>query len=441
MARRKPLPVEPVELLIESLAHDGRGVGRYQGKTMFVSGALPGETVTAKVVQRRRRFDIALVQQVIEASPDRVEPACRHFSQCGGCSLQNMAPQAQLRHKQSMLAENLKRIGKVEPLRWIEPLQADVWAYRSKARLGVRYVKKKERVLVGFREKGSSFITDTQYCAILVNAIGPHLEYLSERLSSFDMRDEIPQIEVAAGDSRLSLIFRVLCKPGDADLARFRQLGNELDCDVLLQPSGPESVYPVNTTDTELSYVLPQWDLELRFQPQDFTQVNTALNRGMVAQALFYLQPERNDTVLDLFCGLGNFSLPIARMASHVTGVEGDLNMVKRAEENARSNSISNTAFFCADLFQPLLTQPWSQVHFDKVMLDPPRSGAEEVSKWLLTKRPQVIVYVSCNPSTLARDAHLLVENGDYVLREAGIMDMFPHTAHTEAMAVFCLRT
>ncbi|MBN1377967.1 MAG: 23S rRNA (uracil(1939)-C(5))-methyltransferase RlmD [Gammaproteobacteria bacterium] len=437
MSRYKSLNNEPVELLIESMAHDGRGVGRHNGKAVFIDGALPGETVRAQLKQRRRKFDIAQLQQVLTVSPDRVEAKCRHYDQCGGCSLQHMDSQAQLRSKQTLLAESLNRIGKVQPQSWLQPLQADIWGYRGKARLGVRYVEKKQRVLVGFREKGSAFITDTSRCEILVPSLGAHLQQIADALLDISIRDAIPQIEVAADDRQLCLNFRVLQPLADGDKDRLIKLAKALECEILLQPEGPDSIYPLTKLENELSYTLPEWNVTIVFRPQDFTQVNSSLNRKMVAQALRLLEPEQNETVLDLFCGLGNFSLPIATVVNKVIGVEGDSAMVKQAHENASRNQLQNVEFYTADLFQPVANEHWRQQKIDKVLLDPPRSGAEEISKWLIQKGPGIIVYVSCNPSTLARDASILVNSGSYILEKAGVMDMFPHTAHTEAMAVF----
>ena len=437
MSRRKPIPREPVELRVESLSHDGRGVGRYDGKTVFVPGALPGETVLAAIRRRHRRFDVAQLQQLITTSPDRVVPKCAHFDQCGGCSLQQQVSSAQLRDKQQLLAETLRRVGHVQPNSWLEPLQADIWAYRGKARLGVRYVAKKGRVLVGFRERGSSFITDTERCEILVPEIGGRLRLIADTLMALTIKDAIPQIEVAAGDNALCLVFRVLQEPDEADRTLLGELAGILGCDIFLQPGGPDSVTLLAGRGETLYYDLPDWSLRFHFQPQDFTQVNSSLNRKMVQQALCLLDTDRSETVLDLFCGLGNFSLPLATLAGRVVGVEGDTEMTVRAAGNARLNHLDNTEFHAADLFQPPQNEYWRSVDIDKVLLDPPRAGAEEVAHWLVQKRPVKIVYVSCNPATLARDAGILVNSGYFQLEQAGIMDMFPHTAHTEAMAVF----
>ena len=426
------------ELTIDSLAHDGRGVGKHNGKAVFVDGALPGELVQVRLKKRQRKYDTAELEQVLQASVDRVEPKCEHFHQCGGCSLQHLSTEAQMTNKQQQLQENLSRIGKVSPNHWLEPLQADLWAYRRKARLGVRYVHKKGRVLIGFREKGSSFITDTRCCEVLHPSVGLKLEALVEAVNALSIRDQVPQIEVAVGEQETCLIVRVMQELTEQDNAVLKDLAKQINVTLLIQPGGMNSIYPLAEVAQPLYYDLPEWDLRLFFEPHDFTQVNLSLNRQMLKQALHYLQPAAEDTVLDLFCGLGNFSLPLARQAGHIIGAESDAPMVNRAEQNARHNGLSNCEFFSADLFAELTELPFLKQSFNKVLLDPPRSGAEQVVRWLAkTGQAEIVVYVSCNPSTLARDADILVHEGNYQLTHAGAMDMFPHTAHVEAMAVF----
>lgn len=428
---------QQIELTIDSLAHDGRGVGKHNGKAVFVDGALPGEKVSITLKKRRRRYDHAELVQVITSSDDRIEPRCEHFGQCGGCSLQHMRPEKQISYKHTQLQENLQRIGKVEPQGWLAPLQASGWAYRRKARLGLRYVHKKGRVLVGFREKGSSFITDTRRCEILYPSVGLQLEAIAAAVNGLSIRDQVPQIEVAVGSAQTCLIFRVLADLNEQDIMILKELAAKLEVSVLLQPAGPDSIYPLNPMPEPLYYDLPDWQLRMLFEPQDFTQVNMELNQLMIRQALEHLQLTAEDRVLDLFCGLGNFSLPIARSAAFVLGVEGDAEMVRRAEMNAAKNQISNCEFHAADLFTELAEFSFLKQGFNKVLLDPPRSGAEQAAIWLSRKPVERIVYVSCNPATLARDAEILVHQGGYTLEQAGAMDMFPHTAHTEAMAVF----
>lgn len=430
---------EIVSLSIESLAHDGRGVGRYNGKAVFVDGALPGETANVWFRKRRRKFDEAILDSIISPSPDRVEPRCPHFQQCGGCSLQHLHSDAQILHKQQLLHENLKRIGKVLAESTIAPLQADLWGYRRKARLGVRYVRKKERVLVGFREKGSSFITDTQSCAVLHPSVGAHIALLAHTIGTLSIRDCIPQIEVAIGSERGCLVFRVLAPLSEGDRERLLDLERQIDLRILIQPGGVDSVYPLTQGDDLLGYRLPESDVEFHFKPLDFTQVNQSINRKMVAQALHYLQLDPQDTVLDLFCGLGNFSLPMARQAARIIGIEGDAGMVQRAQDNALANQIDNCTFYQADLFDwESVAQILQRDNFNKLLLDPPRSGAESLVRGLAAAgtKPERIVYISCNPATLARDVGILVGEADYRLIQSGVMDMFPHTAHTEAMAV-----
>lgn len=437
MSRRKSVSTTPFELAVDSLAHDGRGVGRYEDKVVFVDGALPGERVRAVRRKRKRAYDIARLEEVLEASPERVTPLCRHFEQCGGCRLQHLEVEAQLRVKQEALAENLKRIGGVAPAEWLEPLHAGAWGYRGKARLGVRYVRGKGRVLVGFREKGSSLITDTERCEVLVPSVGEKIQALCRLIDGLSIREQVPQIEVAAGDRQTCLVFRTLTPPEAADRERLCDFGTEHGFSIYIQPGGPETVQPLAADSEPLFYDLPQWRLRLYFQPQDFTQVNMAVNRRMLDRALELLDVRDGDRVLDLFCGLGNFSLPLARAGARVTGVEGDAAMVERARRNAELNGIESTAFHTADLFESPSEAAWWPPAADKVVLDPPRSGAEAAVERLPRLGAEKILYVSCNPATLARDAAVLVHQGGYRLAKAGVVDMFPHTAHSEAMALF----
>lgn len=427
-----------MEIGIDSLSHDGRGVAHVDGKAVFVDGALPGERVRFCYTARHRRYDEGRMAEVLTPSPDRVEPKCRHFEMCGGCSLQHLAPAAQILAKQAVLLDNLRRIGHVEPAELLEPLQADVWHYRDKARLSVRYVKKKDAVLVGFREKRSSFVTETDRCEILNAAIGQRIGALRELIESLSIREFVPQVEVAAGEVEVCLIFRILRPLTAADEAALLKFGEAHGLTIRIQPEGPDSVYTLGGCSEPLHYDLPAWNIRLLFEPGDFTQVNMSVNRRMLALAMRLLNPERDDTVLDLFCGLGNFSLPLARQVRQVVGVEGEAEMVARATDNSRANGIDNAEFHVADLFQHPGEARWLDRSYTKVLLDPPRSGAFEAVQWLPQRlQPHKILYVSCNPATLARDADILVNSHDYRLRAAGVMDMFPHTAHVEAIALF----
>lgn len=436
-SKRKPLPQEPVEAEIESLTHEGRGLVRIDGKVVFVDGALAGEKVRFRYLRRRRRHDEGVVVEVLRASPDRVAPRCPHFGVCGGCSLQHMSSEAQIRIKQETLADSFTRIGKVEPGRWLPPLVAGHWGYRRKARLGVRYVAKKGRTLVGFRERGSGFVADLSRCEVLHPALGERLAEIAVVLDRLSIRDKVPQIEVALGEERCVLVLRVMAPPSEADLGLLRGLSDDLGFHLYLQEGGYETVRPLPGQGVDLHLELPRHDVRIAFEPMDFTQVNFELNRLMVDQALDLLDPQPNERVLDLFCGLGNFSLPLARRAAEVVGVEGEAGLVERAARNAAANRIGNARFECADLYAGTEGQTWIGERFDCALLDPPRSGAFEVLDLLPALGVRRLLYVSCYPSTLARDADRLVNGLGYRLIAAGVMDMFPHTAHVESMALF----
>ena len=435
--RKKRLP-EPVSgVTIESLAHDGRGVTHLEGKAVFIDGALPGEVVNFEYLSSRRKFDEGRVTAVTQASPERVEPKCRHFGLCGGCSLQHMEPGAQIKAKQQVLLDNLRHIGKVEPATVLPALTGPVWGYRTKGRLGVKDVIKKGRVLVGFREKRSPYVADLERCEVLHPSVGEHLQRLSQLIGQLDARARIAQIEVAVTAATTVLVFRNLDPLSEADTEKLKQFAVQHQLQVFLQPGGPDTVRPLWPEQSELSYHLPAESIEIRFRPTDFTQINTAINEQMVARVLELLALDRDDTVLDLFCGLGNFTLPMARYAGTVTGVEGDASLVNRARGNAVLNGIGNATFHTANLAEDSIEASWAGAGYNKVLLDPPRSGAAEMMDALGNIRPQRIVYVSCHPGSLARDAGTLVNEKGYRLVSAGVMDMFPHTAHVESIALF----
>ncbi|MBF0255946.1 MAG: 23S rRNA (uracil(1939)-C(5))-methyltransferase RlmD [Gammaproteobacteria bacterium] len=444
---RKRPPEGEFEIDIENLSHDGRGVAHLDGKTLFLPGALAGERVRFRYSARHRRFDLGTVREVLRPSPDRVEPRCPHVAVCGGCSLQHQRVEAQIRDKQQALLEAFKRIGKLEPEQILPPLiPADHWGYRKKARLGVKWVEKKGRVLVGFREQGSGFIADIGSCAVLDPRVGQRLQALSELIGGLSVRDRIAQIEVAigddGGDSRPVLVLRNLAPLSPADLASLSAFGEQHGLRMGLQPGGVDSIHALEegenpNRDWGLNYSIPEADVRIAFQPADFTQVNSDINRQMIAQALALLDPGPQDQVLDLFCGLGNFSLPLARRSAQVVGVEGDEGLVARARQNALANGISNAEFYSANLYEPLQPAPWLSQRFSKALLDPPRSGAAEVLELLPRLGVERLLYVSCYPATLARDAGILVQQLGYRLHSAGVMDMFPHTAHVESIALF----
>lgn len=441
--QRRREQLEHAELLIEDLAHDGRGVARLDGKTVFVADALPGERVRVTRPRVRKDHDEVATEEVLTASKDRVSPRCPHFGVCGGCSLQHMAPDAQTRAKQRQLLSALRRIGGVEPARELEPLTGPVWEYRRRARLSVKDVPGKGRVLVGFRERRSPLVADMDSCEILAGGVGRLIRPLSELIGGLSIRHALPQIEVAAGDEDLALVFRVLEAPSSEDMDRFRRFAREHGLRVFLQPAGPDSVYPLDgdgSTDQRLSYALPGEDVRIRFLPTDFIQINGDLNRDMVRHALGLLDLSPGMRVLDLFAGLGNFSLPLARRGAEVVGVEGDAGLVQRARKNAAENGLSGPRFHSADLSRDWRSAPWAGLRYDRVLLDPPRAGARAIVEDIRRLGAERIVYVSCHPGTLARDAGILDRAQGYGLTAAGIMDMFPHTGHVESIAVFDAR-
>lgn len=432
--RRHRLPQEPVEVTIESLDHEGRGISHIDGKTLFVDGALPGETVMARYTLKRRRFDQARTVEVVSASAKRIQAKCPHFGVCGGCSLQHMSHEAQIELKQNVLLELFEHVGKVGVPELLPPLTDVQWQYRRKARLGARYVEKKQKLMVGFRERYGRYLTDMSSCDVLHESVGKRIEALQALIRSLKAYKQIAQIEVAVGDNATALVFRNLEELGEDDKNKLRQFADENDVQVWLQPAGPDTAAPLWPEQIELYYELPEYDVRMDFLPTDFTQVNAGINRKMIPYAIELLELQPEHSLLDLFCGLGNFSLPLARQVSHVIGVEGDESLVERAHENAAKNAITNIDFITADLFKGV---PSGIDSVDRLLLDPPRSGALEVVAEIEKLSPQRIVYVSCNPSTLARDAGVLVNEKGYNLLKAGIMDMFPHTAHAEAIAVF----
>ena len=444
--RRKKLPTEPVRATIEALSHDGRGIAHIDGKVTFIARALPGEEVLFRYTSQRGKFDEGDAVEILQASPQRIAPRCPHFGVCGGCSLQHLSSADQIAAKQERLLENLAHLGKVSPEEVLPPLTAAPWGYRRKARLGVRFMRREQVVRVGFRERHSAFLTDAKQCDVLHPAIGPRLTAMGELVNGLSVRDKIPQIEVAVGDEagegviHTALVFRHLEALSESDERQLCAFGEEHGLGIFVQPKGPQTVrrlWPVEDSAFRLHYALPDYDVELDFQPTDFTQVNAALNRKMIDRAIDLLALDTEDRVLDLFCGLGNFSLPLARRAGQVVGVEGEESLVERARENARRNGIHNVAFHAVDLNGDLAAEPWYGAGFNKLLLDPPRSGAPVVVEKLPRPLPERIVYVSCDPATLARDAGVLVNQHGYSLMSAGVMDMFPHTAHVESIALF----
>ncbi|HKY90760.1 MAG TPA: 23S rRNA (uracil(1939)-C(5))-methyltransferase RlmD [Nevskiaceae bacterium] len=433
--RRKPPPAGEFAATVIDLAQDGRGIARVDGKVTFVEGGLPGERVRFRYTRMHRDTDEGEVVAVDAPSPDRVAPPCPHFGLCGGCALQHLAPEAQVRFKEKQLLDALLRVGKVEPDEVAAPITGPTVGYRRRARLGVKYVEKKGTALVGFRERESPYLAALDTCAVLDPRVGAKLRALGTCIAGLSIRSQVPQIEVACA-APVALVIRTLSAPSDADRAALAQFAREHDFHLYLQPGGPDSIVPMTPPAPRLDYAPDGGADRLRFQPTDFIQINERVAQQSVRQALEWLGVAPGQRVLELFCGLGNFSVPLARAGARVTAVEGEAGLVARARENAEDLGLS-IDFHRADLFLPQADAPWLAGPFDAVLLDPPRAGAEAILPVVAKKKPSRIVYVSCHPGTLARDAGLLVHGARYRLVRAGVMDMFPHTAHVESMALF----
>ena len=431
----------PLTLAIESINHEGQGIARNEGKTVFVEGALAGEIVEARITRAKPSFEKAVVERVVKASPFRVTPACPHFGVCGGCSMQHLDPRAQLAAKQRVLEDNLRHIGKVRPELVFPPIEGPHWGYRQRARISVRYVTKKDTVLVGFHEKKSSFVADMRECRVLPPHVSALLMPLRALIGGMSLRDRLPQIEYAEGDGVPMLVLRHMEPLPEADIDALRAFAAVHKVQWYLQPKGPETAHPLPGEAHTLGYTLSEFGLRYRFQPTEFTQVNPHINAMLVRRAMQLLDLQSTDRVGDLFCGLGNFTLPVAQRAAFTYGIEGSASLIARARSNAADNGLSDkTEFAVANLFE--IENDWFDglPTLNKLLIDPPRDGAVAVVNALpeaSTGRLQRIVYVSCNASTLARDAAILVNEKGYRLRGAGVANMFPHTAHVESIALF----
>ena len=424
---------------IESLDQEGRGVARSEGKVIFIEGALTGEVVSYSSYRKKPSFEQAQVTAIHKSSAMRVQPKCKHFGVCGGCSMQHLDARAQVAVKQRILEDSLWHIGKVRAETILRPIYGQAWGYRERARLSVRHVIKKGKTLVGFHEKRSSFVADMQHCEILTPRIAVLLPLLAELISGLSIRDRVPQIEVAVGDHVDVLVLRVMDTPSSEDESALRAFADKHEIQFWLQSKGYDTIAPFHPLNAPpLSYSLPEFGITMPFAPSEFTQVNSALNRVMISRAMRLLDPQPGERIADFFCGLGNFTLPIARSGAQVLGIEGSETLVARARQNAELNGLADNAKFAAmNLFAITAETFFSLGRFDKLLIDPPRDGAIELVKSLGGEfAPRRIVYVSCNPGTLARDAAELVQRG-YVLKSAGVMNMFPHTSHVESIAVF----
>ncbi|MCP5270223.1 MAG: 23S rRNA (uracil(1939)-C(5))-methyltransferase RlmD [Burkholderiaceae bacterium] len=436
-------------LEVESLDLDGQGVAhRADGKVVFIEGALPGERVQVNVGRRKNQWEQGQVTAIARESAQRVSPGCPHFGlhreACGGCKMQHLHPTAQVAVKQRVLEDNLWHLGKVKPERLLRPIEGPAWGYRYRARLSVRYVARKDVVLVGFHERKSRYVADMSRCEVLPPAVSALLPRLRALVAAMAERDRLPQIELAMGDDVVALVLRHLAPLPDGDLARLRAFSAEHGVQWWLQPKGPDTVHRLDDDGAELAYALPEFDVHMPFKPTDFTQVNPHINRVLVQRALTRLGPQPGERVIDWFCGLGNFTLPIARRGATVLGIEGSQALVQRAGDNAARNGLS-ADFEVRNLFELVPDDLVALGAVDRWLVDPPREGAFALAKaaadlvqtgaaWAPPKR---IVYVSCNPATLARDAGLLVHQAGYRCTQAGVVNMFPHTAHVESMAVF----
>jgi len=426
-------------IVVESLDYEGQGVARQDGKAVFIEGALPGEEVEYSSYRKKSNFEMAAVTRVLKESPLRTTPRCPHFGVCGGCSMQHLEASAQVAMKQRVLENNLWHIGKVKAGQLLPAIYGPTWGYRHRARLSVRHVAKKGGALVGFHEKRSSYVADLHTCPVLPERIAKLIVPLRAMITKLSIRDRLPQVEIALGEKVDVLCLRILAPLNDQDEALLREFADRHGVQFFLQTKGPETARPFHPLDApQLSYSLPEFGVTMPFHPTEFTQVNPFINRVLLRRAIGLLDPRPGERIGDLFCGLGNFSLPIARRGAHVVGVEGSAALVRRAGENAALNGLdSRTEFHTANLFEVGEPELAAMGHFDKLLIDPPRDGAVEVVKALGAGGPERIVYVSCNPATLARDAAVLVHTQGYRLKAAGVVNMFPHTAHVESVALF----
>jgi len=430
-------------LNIESLDLEARGIARRDGKVLFVEGALPGERVTVETVRRKPSYEIARTVDVLRPSSQRVTPRCPHFGVCGGCAMQHLEPSAQVAIKQRSLEDTFWHVGKMRPARVLPPLHGPTWGYRFRARLSVRVVAKKGGVLVGFHERKSSYVADMRECHVLPPHVAGLLLPLRAMITRMSQPHRMPQIEVAVGDVATVLVLRHLEPLTDDDIAILREFAAHHAVQWWLQPKGPDTCHPLEREHADtLAYSLPEFGLRMPFKPTDFTQVNHAINRALISRALTLLEVQPTDRVADLFCGLGNFTLPLATLAREAVGVEGSKALTDRAMDAARQHGLeATTSFSTLNLFEVDVSWLRGLGYFDRMLIDPPREGAHAVAQALallsVDERPRRIVYVSCNPATLARDAAILVHEGGYVLRSAGVINMFPHTGHVESIAVF----
>lgn len=425
--------------IIESLDHEARGIARQEGKAIFVDGALPGETVEYASFRRKPNYELAHLVGVLRPATARVEPPCPHYGICGGCAIQHMEATAQVAVKQRVLEDSLWHIGRVRPESILPPIHGAAWGYRHRARLGVRKVASKGGMLIGFHERRSSYIADIQSCRILPPHVSALLMPMRELFGALSIAERLPQVEIAVGEHCTALVLRILQQLSKRDEKLVREFAERHEVVIYLQPKGPDSAYRFYPAEgPRLSYTLSEFGLEIDFRPTDFTQVNHAVNQVLVRRALRLLDPQPGDRIADMFCGLGNFTLPIARSGASVVGIEGSEGLVQRGRESALAHGLQERIEFgVANLFDCTAESVAALGAFDKMLIDPPREGAVELVKALGQNGPRRVVYVSCNPATLARDAAVMVSVNGYRFLSAGAVNMFPQTAHVESIAVF----
>jgi 23S rRNA (uracil1939-C5)-methyltransferase len=424
-----------IKTFISALSHDGRGIAHINGKTTFIANSLPQEEIIFEYVKRHNNYDEGKMVELLQSSPVRTEPLCPFFTICGGCNLQHLEHAEQILLKTKVLLEQLHHFGGTTPITVMPAITGPIVAYRSKARLCTKYVVKKAKVVIGFHEKNGRFIADISQCPILAEPLNNQIINLQTLITNLAIKQSIPQIEIAIGEQNVALIFRILDELITTDKDQLIAFGNLHNFDIYLQPHGLDSIYCI-TDKKPLSYTLPKQNIELFFEPTDFTQINREINKKLVTKAIELIAPKPTDNILDLFCGLGNFSLPIAQHCAHLNGIEGNTTMVTRATTNAAYNKITNASFYSADLTKNIDNAAWAKQQYNKILLDPPRTGALEIINNIRRFNAEKIIYISCNPATLARDTKELLKQG-YTLACVGLVDMFPHTIHAEAIAEF----
>ena len=440
--RRRKLMDQPMEVVIEDLSHDGRGIARIDGKVWFINGALPGEKVMIKHTGGNKNFEEGVTQEVLLASDERVEAKCKFYDVCNGCTMMHLAPEKQIEFKQNTLKQNLIKMAKLEPDSWLPALTDSAWHYRRRARLSVRWVIAKDKVLVGFREKNGRYVADMDYCEILQKPLDELLIPLAHMIEQLKIRQHIAQIEASIADADVALIVRHLKPIGLNDQQILLNFAKDHDVRIYSQSKGPKTIVEMQDADSKkqvkpLYFDMPKYNVRMEFLPSDFIQVNAKMNDKMIDQAMKLLDIDKNDVVLDLFCGLGNFTLPLATKVKTVVGIEGEQSLVDRAQHNAQLNQLNNVAFHVADLRKNHENSEWFKQDYNKVLIDPPRSGAWEVLPLIAQTKAKTLLYVSCHPASLARDTDRLVNQLGFKLVKAGVMDMFPHTSHVESIALF----